>query len=331
MIDACVLQRVRRLKHDTACRVRQLVRATTLFVHPMHTVARLDHFEANFTSRTDGDLVIATVPCSTRAKLLRARVPAHHDRELETNHRAFEDPHESPTDPERGDVCDAEQHKVPNGAHGDEDREARNEHGVCRTVCPRPHAHRECQGLGEASDDDRAEQTSGLPPDKKRASKREREEEERDSEGESERPESNTERRAHKDARVLRSTEVRPHKKGDSTQSEQQCDAHARTEQVRRFRALKTRGVRAAKDAGEEAKRGGDQNLERSEPERKRPNVGVIDPKGVDTIELIKRSEVKHHVPRSRLRDASAVVSPAHAVAGATSMIEANLVERVNA
>ena len=98
-----------------------------------------------------------------------------------------------------------------------------------------------------------------------------------------------------------------------------------------RFRALKTRGVRAAKDAGEEAKRGGDQNLERSEPERKRPNVGVIDPKGVDTIELIKRSEVKHHVPRSRLRDASAVESTAHAVAGATSGVEANLVERVNA
>ena len=135
--------------------------------------------------------------------------------------------------------------------------------------------------------------------------------------------------KAHENARV--SSSVRPRKKRDSTQSEQQCDARAPTEQMCRFRALKTRGVRAAKDAGEEAKRGGDQNLERSEPERKRPNVGVIDPKGVDTIELIERSEVKHQVPRSRLRDASAVASTAHAVAGATSGVEANLVERVNA
>jgi hypothetical protein len=135
--------------------------------------------------------------------------------------------------------------------------------------------------------------------------------------------------KAHEDARV--SSSVRPRKKRDSTQSEQQCDARAPTEQVCRFRALKTRGVRAAKDAGEEAKRGGDQNLERSEPERKRPNVGVIDPKGVDAIEFIKRSEVKHQVPRPLLCDASTVVSAAHAVARATAWVEANLVERVHA
>ena len=52
---------------------------------------------------------------------------------------------------------------------------------------------------------------------------------------------------------------------------------------MRRFRALKTRGVRAAKDAGEETKCGGDQTLQRSEPEHIRANVGVKEPKGVNT------------------------------------------------
>jgi hypothetical protein len=100
---------------------------------------------------------------------------------------------------------------------------------------------------------------------------------------------------------------------------------------MRRFRAHKTRGVRAAKDAGEEAKRRGDQTLERSEPKHIRPNVGVKEPKGVNTIEGVERIEVKHQVPRPRLRDASTVASAAHAVAGATSWVETNLVERVNA
>ena len=97
----------------------------------MSNGARLDHFEN----------VHVIVPSANT--LLRAHVPAPHDRGLETNRRAFEDPQESPADPEFGDVGDAERHKVPNAAHGDEGREVFNEYGVCNTICPRPHAHRE--------------------------------------------------------------------------------------------------------------------------------------------------------------------------------------------
>jgi len=130
------------LKHDLGKRKRHLVHIVERICHSMSNVSHLGHFEETVASRTD-DLVIATVPCSSRATLLRAHVPAPHDRGLETNRRAFEDPHESLPDPEFGNIRDAERHKVPNAAHGNEGREVCNEYGVCLTICPCPHAHRE--------------------------------------------------------------------------------------------------------------------------------------------------------------------------------------------
>ena len=130
------------LKHDLGKRKRHLVHIVERICHSMSNVSHLGHFEETVASRTD-DLIIATVPCITRATLLRAQVPAPPDRELKTNHRAFEDPHESPPDPKFRDVRDAERHKVPNAAHGNESREVCNEYGVCVTIGPRPHAHRE--------------------------------------------------------------------------------------------------------------------------------------------------------------------------------------------